>query len=213
MRPTHSGKSDHGKQGASPPGPAQPALLPCSGADQPALPVRISSHSSGEPYFGKWNTNRFDDPSADPTARYGTCYLGSSLAVAVAETLLHDRKAIKGRFVVEPSVIRARYVVRFGGEPLVLANLTGIALKRLGGHAGLTGTSSYATPKRWSAAIHAHPDKVDGFVYMSRHLNDEQAIVLFDRSRHKLHMLSATPLHQHPDFGQVATDLAIGAAA
>jgi len=50
---------------------------------------------------------------------------------------------------------------------------------------------------------------VDGFVYMSRHLNDEKAIVLFDRARYKLKMVSATLLHEHSDFGQVATDLAI----
>lgn len=103
-------------------------------------------------------------------------------------------------------------MIRFDGIPLTLANLTGVSLKRLGGHAGLTGTASYVTPKRWSAAIHAHPDDVDGFVYMSRHVNDEKAVVLFDRARGRLHMTVATSLSQHPQFGQVATDLAIGAS-
>lgn len=191
--------------------PSLPAALAVVRVD-PATLFRISGHDTGEPYFGRWNTNRFDDPNPDPAARYGTCYLGGSLAVAVAETILHDRTAIDGRFPVDSSIIKARFVVRFVGEPLLLADLTGTALKRLGGHAGLTGTPSYATPKRWSAAIHAHPDNVDGFVYMSRHLNDEKAFVLFDRARHKLRMAAATPLHLHPAFGQVATDLAIGPA-
>lgn len=179
----------------------------------PATLFRVSGHNAGEPYFGGWNTNRFDDPNPEPAARFGTCYLGASLAVAVAETILHDRKAVKGKFVVELSVILARYVVRFAGHPLVLANLTGMPLRRLGGHAGLTGTPSYATPKRWSAAIHAHSDHVDGFVYMSRHINNEKAVVLFDRAQGKLHMTAADPLHLHRAFGQVATDLGIGASS
>lgn len=90
--------------------PSLPASLAVVQVD-PATLFRVSGHNTNEPYFGKWNTNRFDDPSADSDARFGTCYLGSSLAVAVAETILHDRKAIKGRFKVEPSVIKARYVV------------------------------------------------------------------------------------------------------
>jgi len=189
--------------------PSLPASLDTVVVD-PASLVRVSGHDTGEPYFGRRNVNRFDDPNADPALRFGTCYLGSSLAVAVAETILHDRKAVRGKFQVEPSVIRSRYVVHFTGAPLMLANLTGSALKRIGGHAGLTGTPSYATPKRWSVAIHAHPNDVDGFVYMSRHLNDEKAVILFDRAGPKLKMASASALHEHPEFGQVARDLAIG---
>ena len=176
----------------------------------PSILFRVSGHATGEPYFGAWNRNRFDDPNPDPGSRFGTCYLGSSLAVAVDETILHDLKAVRGKFAVALALIMARYVIRFTGEPLLLANLAGNALRRLGGHAGLTGATSYTTPKRWSAAIHGHLDRVDGLLYMSRHLNDERAVVLFDRARGKLRMHGVTPLHQHLDFGQVATDLAIG---
>ena len=44
---------------------------------------------------------------------------------------------------------------------------------------------------------------------MSRHKDDEEAIVLFDRAAHKIKMKSAIPLVAHPDFGQVATDFNI----
>lgn len=67
--------------------PSFPASLAVVQVD-PATLFRISGHNKNEPYFGKWNTNRFDDPNPDPDARFGTCYLGSSLAVAVAETWL-----------------------------------------------------------------------------------------------------------------------------
>lgn len=175
----------------------------------PASLVRVSGHDTGEPYFGRWGTNRFDDPNPDAASRYGTCYLGASLAVAVAETVLHDRKPIKSWFVVELAVIKRLYVVLFAGSPLVLADLTGAELKRAGGHAALTGACSYKTTRKWSAAVHAHLDLVDGFLYMSRHKNDEKAVVLFDRAAHKVKVKDAGFLHKHPGFGQVATELYI----
>ena len=178
----------------------------------PATLFRVSGHKTGEPYFGRWDSSRFDDPNTDHDARYGTCYLGTSFAVAIAETLLHDRKPIKGWFVVELDVIKSRFVVQFKGSPLVLADLTGAELRRIGGQAQLSGTPSYKITKKWSLAIHSHPSTVDGFIYMSRHKNDEKAIVLFDRAEHKLQMRSVTPLPDHPDFGQVATDLYIRAS-
>ncbi|AXA90827.1 RES family NAD+ phosphorylase [Massilia sp. YMA4] len=195
---------------ALPATPGLPAHLETVEVD-PADLIRVSGHNTGEPYFGKLNSNRFDDPNPDPDARYGTCYLGTSLAVAVAETVLHDLKPHGGSFHVDVATIESRYVVRFEGEPLVLANLTGASLKRIGGHAGLTGASSYTTTKKWSTAVHRHPDEVDGFLYMSRHKNDEKAVVLFERAAGKLHMRKATPLHEHPEFGQVGTDLGIKA--
>lgn len=179
----------------------------------PASLFRVSRHATGEPYFGRWNANRFDDPNPDLAARYGTCYLGTSLAVAVAETVLHDLKPRNGGFRVDVASIESRYVLRFEGDLLVLADLTGAALKRIGGHAGLTGTASYTTTKRWSVAVHAHPDRVDGFLTMSRHKNDEKGVVLFDRAADKMHMCEATPLHEHPEFGQVGAELCIRASA
>lgn len=175
----------------------------------PTTMFRVSSHNTGEPHFGKHQGNRFDDPQLTPAARYGTCYFGEDFAVAVAETLLHDRIPENGYFFVERAVIVARYHIDFEGDDLVLADLTGAALKRMGGHAGLSGTSSYKTPQTWSAAIHNHRDKVDGFRYVSRHFNTKMCYVIFDRAAHKLKMNKATLLSLHPDFGSVATSLYI----
>jgi hypothetical protein len=57
--------------------------------------------------------------------------------------------------------------------------------------------------------IYNHTDQVDGFLYMSRRKDDEEAIVLFDRAAHKVKMKRAIPLASHPDFGQVAADFDI----
>ncbi|MDB5822976.1 MAG: hypothetical protein JWR21_1680 [Herminiimonas sp.] len=180
----------------------------------PATLVRVSGHDTDEPFFGAFNRNRFDDPDIDPTMRYGTCYFGCTLSVAICETLLHDRLPVSGGFIVESSVIKSRFVLQFeasGGGSLKLADLTGAALKRMGGNALLSGSASYSTSKKWSAKVYAHPDAVDGLVYMSRQKNDDKAVVLFDRACDKLKMTRATPLHSHPAFGTVATELNIRA--
>ena len=99
--------------------PQLPASLQTVRCD-PATLYRVSGHATGEPYFGRANTYRFDDPHPQAAARFGTCYLGASLAVALAETLLHDRKPIRNHFIVGLAVIQARFVIRFTGETLIL---------------------------------------------------------------------------------------------
>lgn len=82
----------------------------------------------------------------------------------------------------------------------------------MGGHAGLSGMSSYKIPQNWSKALHDHPDLVDGFRYVSRHHNTGMCYLVFDRAANKIRLNKATPLSSHPDFGQIATDLYINDA-
>ena len=175
--------------------------------------IRIFGHNTGEPYFNTSGRNRFDDPNPNPATRYGTCYFGYKLAVAIAETLLHDSTPVKGHFTVHPDRIAAGFVLRFQGRSLNLANMTGVALKRTGLHAGLSGTSYYSTPQKWSEAIYHHPSQVDGFIYMSRHLNTDKAVVLFDRAKLRIQMDTATPLPNYPGFAQAAKLLGIRGTA
>lgn len=171
--------------------------------------IRISTHITGEPFFNCSGKNRFDDPNPNKTARYGTCYFGFKLSVALAETLLHDKKPVKQNFLIEPDRIDNSFVLHYQGIPLTLANMTGAPLKRAGLHGGLSGTSYYKTPQKWSKAIYDHPDNVDGFIYMSRHLNTDKAVVLFDRAKSKIQMDTATPLPNYPGFARAATLLGI----
>jgi hypothetical protein len=176
----------------------------------PALLYRVSRHASGEPYFGRSRGNRFDDPTWKRADRFGTCYLGLDLTVALAESLLHDVEPEEGRFAVALSEIEGRYVHRFYGPALRLANLTGTALFVLGGNGELSGTTDYKLTQRWSRAVFAHPDKVDGFLYMSRRVNDSLAVVLFERDKSApLQLSSAVPvrLDAHRDFVNSATTL------
>lgn len=179
----------------------------------PAKLLRISRYGSGEPFFGRAASNRFDDPGRTKSRRFGTCYLGGSLEVAIAETLLHDELPEAGGFAVAVSEIEGRWLVRFKGTPLKLVDLTGAALKTLIGSGGISTIMPYDVPQRWAAALHAHPDRVDGLVYMSRHVNDERAVVVFDRAAPKLGAPRYQPLadargalkalmnlHIHPRF-------------
>jgi hypothetical protein len=167
--------------------------------------IRVSLHDRGEPHFGKGAANRFDDPKR----RFGTCYFGLTLGVAFAETVLHDEVAVDGVFHIAPEEFERRHVVEFDGDELALANLTGAALKRLGADGSLSSCDSYDLPRQWSAWIHGHPAKVDGFVYMSRHYNTRQAVVLFDRARNKLHARRYTPLRYYPGIWNVKRALGV----
>ncbi|MBI3154367.1 MAG: RES family NAD+ phosphorylase [Burkholderiales bacterium] len=152
----------------------------------PAKLYRISRYGSGEPFFGRSASNRFDDPSRVKARRYGTCYLGLSLEVAIAETVLHDEMPVKGRFEVAAAEIETRYCARFKGNPLVLIDLTGAALKSMVGSSAISTIVPYDIPQRWSRALARHPVCADGLLYMSRHVNSERAVVVFDRASAKL---------------------------
>lgn len=104
----------------------------------PARLLRISKFDSGEPYFGRTAGNRFDDPRKPVRRRFGTNYAGLSLRVAFAETILHDEEPTDGKFEIAGAAVSSRFVVQFGGEPLRIADLTGVALKRAGIDPSLT---------------------------------------------------------------------------
>lgn len=106
------------------------------------------------------------------------------------------------------AVVSARYVVEFEGEPLRLADLTGVALKRAGIDPSLTTVTDYRLPQRWSVAVNKHPETVDGMLYMSRRVNTDKAVVLFDRAQPKLTSARYTPFIDYPSA--LATVLAFG---
>jgi hypothetical protein len=164
---------------------------------------RVSGHDSGEPFFGRSGANRFDDPNRVKSKRFGTCYLGLSLKVAFAESVLHDLEPSQGTFYLPDTEITRRFALSFTGPELRLANLTGTALLLLGGNAELSGTSNYVLSQQWARAVARHPDDVDGFLFMSRRVNDSLAVVLFQRDATappKLTMANACALDKHPDF-------------
>jgi len=49
------------------------------------------------------------------------------------------------------------------------------------GATGVIGVGPQSLARRWSQAIHAHPEEPDGIEYRCRHNSDEIAVALFDR--------------------------------
>lgn len=79
----------------------------------PSTLYRVSGHDSGEPHFGRNKSYRFDDPTPKRgNIRFGTCYLGFSLDVAIAESLLHDVEPTAGKFAVPVSEVERRRSLR-----------------------------------------------------------------------------------------------------
>ncbi|QEI07717.1 RES family NAD+ phosphorylase [Pigmentiphaga aceris] len=172
----------------------------------PATLFRVSGHATGEPYFGRSGGNRFDDAEK----QYGTCYVALSLVTALAESLLHDLTPRAGQYRISAEDIERRFVHSFEGPALRLANLTGASLNRLGGHGELSGTPSYEIPQAWSKAIFDHAAGVDGFIYMSRLMNTEKAMVLFQRGNSlALRAKPPSALTRHPDYQDAELTLAI----
>lgn len=99
--------------------------------------------------------------------------------------------------------------MKFAGDDLVLADLTGVALKALAGDGSMSTVMPYTPPQLWSRAIYRHRQNVDGMVYMSRHVNDEKAVVLFDRAAHKLQEPKYRPLSEVPGAARAAIALRV----
>ena len=139
--------------------------------------------------------NRFDDSRTRKAGRFGTCYCGFDLETAIAETVLHDEVPVGGVFRLSAGDFASRFVVRFVHKQVLTgADFTGIALKRLGGTGAISTILPYDLPQKWARAVQRHPQDVDGILYMSRHLNDRAAVVLFDRAATKLGKASYTAL-------------------
>jgi len=60
--------------------------------------------------------------------------------------------------------------------------------------------------------VHNHPDGVDGIRYVSRHLNTEFAVVIFDRAVAKIGAVSYVPLPQAPGIVAAVSTLGIAFA-
>ena len=147
--------------------------------------VRLSRHPATEPYWSA-GVYRFDDPDPARAGAFGTCYAASSVEVAFAESVIHE----SGRFVaganeVPASELTGRSLVRFRcvrRKTLVLADLTGAALKSLGLNNDISASSDYTASQAWAKAIHDASPRWDGIRYVSRQMNKGFAYAIFERS-------------------------------
>ena len=130
-------------------------------------------------FFGRAPTYRFNAPDRS----YGVCYLATSLAGALLETLAVSSPD-DGTGFVTTTELSLRYAARANtNRPLRFAYLADDGLQLLGIDLRVTGGNDYVLSRAWSGAIHRHAARVDGIFYPSRHHNRLFSVALFDRAR------------------------------
>lgn len=143
--------------------------------------VRLHRETDGAIWFGWDNaaaafrmpTNRFD--SMDRS--FGVLYLAETRDGAFAESV--GRKPQTFRSDDELATLLLTNVVL--QRELRLVDLHGGAAVGAIAATGVVGVGPQSLARRWSQALHEHPELPDGIEYRCRHNSDELALGLFDR--------------------------------
>jgi hypothetical protein len=152
--------------------------------------VRIHRLAHPPIFFGPGpgvpQTFRFDSAGG----AFGVLYIASSLAGALAETLLRNPAR---RMVAHGQIAsRASTEIRPGRE-LNIVQLHGSGLQRVGCDNAIS-TGPYDPCGPWADALWSHPAAPDGLAFRSRHDPGEICIALFERSDLNLSATATTPL-------------------
>jgi hypothetical protein len=134
-------------------------------------------HPRGRPAvsFGRTGRSRFDAPAGE----FGTLYLAEDVPGAFVETF---GQATGRRLLALADLARRRLSRIEPPRPLRLVDLTGAGLARIGADARLF-AGEHAVARRWSLALHRHPQTPDGILYPARHDPSRRAAAVFDRVR------------------------------
>lgn len=147
--------------------------------------VRLSRYPATEPHWSA-GVYRFDDPDPSRVGVFGTCYTASTIEVAFAESVIHESgRFAGGAYEVPAADLTERSVVRFASDrrkTLVVADLTGVALKALGLNNDISASADYSVSQAWAQAIHDANSRWDGIRYVSRQMNKGFAYAIFERS-------------------------------
>ncbi|MGH8701422.1 MAG: RES family NAD+ phosphorylase [Burkholderiales bacterium] len=164
---------------------------------RPSMHFRVASKGQ--------RAHRFDAPNGE----FGVMYCAFSLEVCFAETLLRTRAyqtPADQPTLVDESELRARGIAWLdgnAGQQLVLADLTGSGLVRLHVDGSISTAARYTVPRQWALALWKHPKRVDGIRYVSRFMNSQLAVALFDRCEHRLVVRHTQPLIDHADSPRI----------
>ena len=155
---------------------------------------------------------RFDAPNEE----YGVMYCASSLDVCFAETLLRTRSYARPAdrpTLIDENELRSKGIAQLGAmtnRALTLVDMTGNGLVRLHCDGSISTTPRYAMPRQWALALWKHPKQVDGIRYVSRFMNSQYAVALFDRVAERLSVTATWPLIEHPELPRVLDAFNVG---
>ncbi|MGH2363222.1 MAG: RES family NAD+ phosphorylase [Chloroflexota bacterium] len=135
---------------------------------------RVENLTVDQPVF-RDSFYRFNAPNHE----FLVLYLGASLDCAFIEKFgsstgknLVSVKALTGVHVLDIETVRR----------LVLADLTGPGLARIGADDRICKGDDYDLSQRWALGVHGHPRQVDGILYGARHDPSLRSVALFDRA-------------------------------
>ena len=173
----------------------------------PASLLRLASgrHLSDDP-FRRSALYRFDAPDES----FGVFYAAFDLETAFVESIVRARAhplPAGEALLIDYLTLASRHVVTLAaGWParsLHLAQLYGAGLSAARTDNRIATVDDYGTTQRWAKAFYAHPENIDGIVYMSRYLGDHRSVVLFDRARDAIAFNNPLPLLHHPELAQL----------
>lgn len=148
--------------------------LPVVISNEPVYRLNPSSYESAL-FFDRTGKGRFDGQEQG----YDILYVGADEYTAFIECF----GRVHGARGVAELALRQRNLFRITlTRPLVLADLTGNGLVKLGADARLA-SGSYLMARKWAQAIWQHPQQVDGIRYHSRHDDTRLCWGLLDKSR------------------------------
>lgn len=143
--------------------------------------VRVHRKTDGSVWFGldagtatfRMATNRFDSPNR----HYGVLYVAATRDGAFAQSVGRVPRIFRSNDELAALRITTLALTR----DIRVVDLHGGAAVGTIGVTGVVGVSPQSLARRWSQALHDHPDMPDGIEYRCRHNSDELALALFDR--------------------------------
>jgi RES domain len=143
--------------------------------------VRIHRAADGPVWFGRDSVtgvfrppiNRFDAPDRS----YGVLYAALARDGAFAEAIGRKPRSFRSDTELAELAITTLFLAR----NLRLVDLHGGEAVGAIGATGVVGVGPHSLARRWSKALHEHPDRPDGIEYRCRHNSDELAVALYHR--------------------------------
>jgi hypothetical protein len=143
--------------------------------------LRIHRAVDGPVWFGRDNAtaafrppiNRFDAPDRS----YGVLYAAVARDGAFAEAIGRKPRTFRSDTELAELAVTTLVLAR----DLCLVDLHGGEAVGALGATGVVGVGPHSLARRWSKALHEHPDRPDGIECRCRHNSDELAVAVFHR--------------------------------
>ena len=144
-------------------------------------------HTGQEPlYFGRTNTQRFDDPLRE----YGVFYAALQPEGAFAEVFLRELSMM----LIREKDLEERALAQIVCQGLKCVDLSAAGLRKVSCDNRISTEKPYAVAGSWSRAFFEHPMKPDGIIYRSRHNPRFRCLAIFERGKDRVKVKKSEPL-------------------